>query len=320
MSTQTLSRRLHLPNEVLVEILSYLCPRDIAACQRACRQLNDAVVCSQFLQYLIRVRRSGLYDPMLPGYTIPQRIEALERWEASWRNLEAQTTSGYFFDLNPGYGYVDLRLSKPEGETDPWTRIIMDNWSGKRYLLRFFPEQDLVVAIFWWMDNSCSALFELHRFSFSRGTLDPRFVSATITTTQGLQPTGVTLVGNHTILNVCSEKSQKLFLHSWKDGRVSQLRDGPEQSWSVCCAVLSYDTIALVENYTGTLEICRIVEEPESDTPSLRILARLGLPPLASGTYILFSFCFPEQILSTLSHLPSCLRAGLQTSSVPQLA
>ncbi|KAI0284892.1 hypothetical protein BC826DRAFT_130352 [Russula brevipes] len=277
---------------------------------------------------------------MLPGYTIPQRIEALERWEASWRNLEAQNsyqvrrivgcklaggrcseytihddfliaTSGYLFDPYPGYGYVDLRVSQPEGETDPWTRIIMDNWSGKCYLFRFFPAQDLVVAIFWLTDNLHSTLIELHGFSFSRGTPDPRFVSATITITQVARPTDVTLVGNHTILNVSSDKSQRLFLHSWNDGRVSQLRDAPEQSWSVRCAVLSYDTIALVENYTGTLEICRIVDEPEIDTPSLRPLARLGLPPLASGAHIVYSFCFPEQ-MPAYSESPSFVVEGVE--------
>jgi hypothetical protein len=176
MSTQMLSRHLPLPNEVLVEILSHLRPRDIAACQRSCRQLNDVVVCSQFLQYLIRVGKSGLHDPIPPGYTIPQRIEALERWEAAWRNLEAQSscqvkrivtcelagrrcskyiirddfliaTSGSDFSLNPGYGYVNLRVSQPGGETDPWTRIIMDNWSGKGYRFQFCLEEDLVVAI-----------------------------------------------------------------------------------------------------------------------------------------------------------------------------
>ncbi|KAI0284896.1 hypothetical protein BC826DRAFT_130471 [Russula brevipes] len=340
MSTQMPSRCLHLPDEVLVEVLSYLCPRDIAACQRACRQLNHIVVCSRFLQYLIRVGRSGLSDPMLPGYTIPQRIEALERWEAAWRNLEAQNsyqvrrivgcklaggrcseyiihddfliaTSGYLFDPNPGYGYVDLRVSQPEGETDPWTRIIMDNWSGKCYLFRFFPAQDLVVVIFWLTDNLHSTLIELHGFSFSRGTPDPRFVSATITITQVARPTDVTLVGNHSILNVSSEKFQRLFLHSRKDGRVSQLRGAPRQSWSARCAALSYDTIALVENYTGTLEICRIVEEPETDTPSLRTLARLGLLPLASGVHIAYSFCFPEQ-MPVYSESPSFVVEGVE--------
>ena len=176
MSTQMLSRRLPLPNDVLIEILSHLRPRDMVACQRSCRQLNDVVVCSQFLQYLIRVGKSGLHDPMLPGYTIPQRIDALERWEAAWRNLEAQSsfqarrivacglpggrcaeyifrndfliaTSGYLFDPHPSYGYVDLRVSQPGGEMDSWTRIIMDNWFGKMYRFQFFPEQDLVVAV-----------------------------------------------------------------------------------------------------------------------------------------------------------------------------
>jgi hypothetical protein len=167
-----LSRCLPLPNEVLVEILSHLRPRDIAACQRACRQLNDVVVCSQFLQYLLRVGRSGLYDPMLPGYTIPQRIEALERWEATWTNLEAQNSlqvkrivpcelggsrcnsfkilddfliATHLFG-DAGYGYIDLRAFEPGEETDPWTRIINDNWSQNYSTFHFFPEKDLVVT------------------------------------------------------------------------------------------------------------------------------------------------------------------------------
>jgi hypothetical protein len=173
MSTQMLSRRLPLPNEVLVEILSYLRPRDIAACQRSCRQLNDVVICSQLLQYLLRVGRSGLHDPMLSGYTIPQRIEALERWEATWRNLEAQSSfqvkrivpcelagspcSEYiirddFLIATPisgrdtGYSYIDLRVFQPGGETDPWTKIAKDRLSRKSSTSQFLPEQDLVVT------------------------------------------------------------------------------------------------------------------------------------------------------------------------------
>ncbi|KAI0284893.1 hypothetical protein BC826DRAFT_130332 [Russula brevipes] len=339
MSTQILSRCLHLPDEVLVEILSYLCPRDIAACQRACRQLNDIVVCSQFLQYLIRVGRSGLHDPMLPGYTILQRVEALERWEVSWRNLEAQSSyqvrrivgcelaggrcSKYIirddfliamhdsmFSLKPGYGYVDLRVSQPGGETDPWTRIIiMDNWSRKAYRFQFLPEQNLVVATFWTSNNSPLTLIELHGFSFSRGTPDPRFVSATITITRKPLSVNLRVVGNHTIITVSLRKSQRLFLHSWKDGRVSPLRDARQNPWSACCAVLSHDTIALVEKYTATLEVCRIVQEPDSDTPSLRTLVRLGLPPLVSGMSLSYSYCFPEQ-MPAYSDTPSFVVEG----------
>jgi len=35
---------LSLPDEVLVEVFSYLHPRDIAVCQRSCPQLNDIVI------------------------------------------------------------------------------------------------------------------------------------------------------------------------------------------------------------------------------------------------------------------------------------
>jgi hypothetical protein len=48
--------------------------------------------------------------------------------------------------------------------------------------------------------------------------------------------------------------------------------------------VLSHDTIALLDDIThltATLEVCRIVQEPDRDTPSLRTLVRLGLPPFA---------------------------------------
>ncbi|KAI0284899.1 hypothetical protein BC826DRAFT_130544 [Russula brevipes] len=324
MSTQIVSRCLHLPDEVLVEILSYICPRDIAACQLACRQLNHVVVCSQFLQYLIRVGRSGLYDPMLPGYTIPQRVEALEAWEASWRNLEAQSSfqvkrivgcelagspcqcSKYIIrddfliatpisGRDPGYSYIDLRVSQPGGETVPWTRIIKDKLSRKHSTSQFFPEQDLVVITFWSTDNSPSRLIEIqsHGFSFSRGTPHPRFASATITTTQVPTSVDVTIVGNHAILNILSTTSRRVLLHSLNDGRVSQLHDAPS-AFSWCCAVLSHDMIALVKGHTETLEVCRIVQD--SETSSLRTLVHLGLPPLASQAHFWRSYCIQAQM------------------------
>jgi hypothetical protein len=68
-------------------------------------------------------------------------------------------------------------------------------------------------------------LVELHGFSFSRGTPHPRFVSATIMTTEVPGSVDVTIVGNHTVINVASSTTVSLFLHSRKDGRVSQVRN-----------------------------------------------------------------------------------------------
>ncbi|KAI0284891.1 hypothetical protein BC826DRAFT_130349 [Russula brevipes] len=155
------------------------------------------------------------------------------------------------------------------------------------------------------MDNSTSSLIEIHGFSFSRGTPHPRFVSATIAA-QEPECVDVKIAGNHTILNVLSTTSQRLFLHSWKDGRVSQLRDAPFRPWSLSWTVLSHDTFALVVKDTATLEVCRIVEEPDSDTPSLRTL-RLGLPPLASQARFSHSYFIPAQ---TPVDAPSSLVEG----------
>ncbi len=67
---------------------------------------------------------------------------------------------------------------------------------------------------------------ELHGISFSHGTPHPYVVSATIPT-ETLNEIGVTdavIIGGHTILNVSSRESQRIFLHSWKDGHVYLVR------------------------------------------------------------------------------------------------
>ncbi len=163
-----------LPDELIVELFSYLHPRDIAACQRSCRQLNDTIIHSQLLQYLICVGRSGLYDPLLPSHTVSQRIDALEKWESAWSEVETKSSSQVKFKIacpfkcrfdstsrirddflivtksslfdSPGYGYVDLRAFQSEGKRCSWTTIANHSWSDKHCLFAFSVEQDLVLV------------------------------------------------------------------------------------------------------------------------------------------------------------------------------
>jgi F-box associated protein len=86
MSTLLLS----LSNELLIEIFSDLSPYDIYACRCACRRLNNLIVNSQLLQYISRTALSGVFDTLEPGIPLTDRLEALERWETSWMEMDVR--------------------------------------------------------------------------------------------------------------------------------------------------------------------------------------------------------------------------------------
>jgi len=169
------------------------------------------IVLSQLLRYLIRVGRSALHDPLLPGYTIPQRIEALGKWEAAWRSLDMIESSGHI---------KSLPTFQPEVGKDPWTEIANETWRYNEIRFIFSVGQDLVLVILSPPYHMPSMSIELHGISFSRGTPHPCVVSATIPTERGHEFIDTVIVGDRTILNVSSRESQRIFLHYWKDGHV----------------------------------------------------------------------------------------------------
>ena len=67
-----------LSNELLIEIISNLYPIDIYACQHTCRRLNRVIINSYLIQYIIRTALSGVFDPLEPGLSLPDRLDALE--------------------------------------------------------------------------------------------------------------------------------------------------------------------------------------------------------------------------------------------------
>src|SRR6266436_5933375 len=98
-----------LSNELLIEIISDLRPLDIHACQCACRRLNNVIVNSQLVQYILRTALSGVFDPLEPGISLPDRLDALERWETAWREMDLGKPIGVI-SAPPGPGHENLSV------------------------------------------------------------------------------------------------------------------------------------------------------------------------------------------------------------------
>ena len=80
-----------LSNELLIEIISNLRPVEVHACQCTCRRLNNVIVDSQLIKYILCTALSGVFDdfdPLEPDISLPDRFDALERWETAWREMD----------------------------------------------------------------------------------------------------------------------------------------------------------------------------------------------------------------------------------------
>jgi F-box domain len=161
-----------LSNELLIEIITNLYPNDIYTCRRTCRKLNDLIVNSELIQYILRTALSGVIDPLDLGLSLPERLEALERWETAWAEMDLREPNthinapipagtDYPFKLSYGQYFVVFRKghAKPAGysfldilsifpshaDTAHWTTITVDIPNVLNFA--FSPELDLMVAI-----------------------------------------------------------------------------------------------------------------------------------------------------------------------------
>ena len=155
-----------LSNELLIEIISNLRPLDIHACQCACRRLNKVIVDSLLIQYIFRTALSSI-EPIEPDMSLPDRLDALDRWETVWREMDLRKPIASI-DL-PGrdtllseqhviachteprgsetvsYSFLDLHTwsSSPTGDMG-WTTIDIQNSNALSFA--FAPELNLSVT------------------------------------------------------------------------------------------------------------------------------------------------------------------------------
>ena len=161
-----------LSNELLIEIISNLCPVDIYACRRTCRRLNVVIINSHLIQYIMRTALSGVFDPLEPGLSLPDRLDALERWETSWMEMDLREPnvivgppvsaenipvrgpgllSGQYFIVysetigaSAFYSFLDMHATSLHTSATRWTTIEID---APVPVFAFAPELDLAIAI-----------------------------------------------------------------------------------------------------------------------------------------------------------------------------
>jgi F-box domain len=178
-----------LSNELIIEIISNLCPVDIYACRCTCRRLNRIIINSHLIQYIMRTALSGVFDPLEPGLLLPDRLDALERWETAWMEMDLRESdaiidapvstesapmpgrgflSGQYFIMcherigAPAiYSFLDMHATSSHTNAACWTTIEIDT---PVLAFAFASELNLAVVI------SCVNL-PVSAHSFSSGTL-----------------------------------------------------------------------------------------------------------------------------------------------------
>jgi hypothetical protein len=161
-----------LSNELLIEIITNLYPNDICTCRQTCRKLSDLIVNSNLIQYILRTALSGVFDPLDPGISLPERLEALERWETAWAEMDLREPNtrigvpipagrdhpvgfsfGEYFVMfreghakPAGYSFLDMCTTfSSHVDTALWTTIDVDIPNVLTFA--FSSELDLMVAI-----------------------------------------------------------------------------------------------------------------------------------------------------------------------------
>ena len=166
----SLPHLLSLSNELLIEVISNLCPVDIYACQCTCRRLNRVIINSHLIQYIFRTALSGVFDPLEPGLSLPDRLDALERWETTWLEMDLREPNAiigvpvsadipgpgllsgrYFISCNHErtdgprrYSFIDTHARSSHTNAARWTTIEIDT---PVLAFAFASELNLAVAI-----------------------------------------------------------------------------------------------------------------------------------------------------------------------------
>lgn len=301
---------LDLPNELLIHIFFHLHLSGFGSCLLTCHRVNDIIVNSPLLQYLIRTALAGVHDPLfLSEPPLPHRLEALRRWSTAWHqpdvslrspsriltrrnevNTESLVRDDYLVVMDFGgrlghrhaasYEWLDLRQSG-----DNWTKVFFEDGLVPLSFTIDAARQNLFAVLF---GRPESATFQLRLLGFRDGLPHPLALRSSLdielptkdTHYIGLQ-TRTTTMGSYIVIVVGLAPevtgANIILLLDWQKGHVTTLRTTPTRTYLTDVVVVSDDVLALVRGSGNALELCRLISAP---TPSLQTIRLLELPPV----------------------------------------
>ncbi|KAN0129012.1 hypothetical protein V8E53_013162 [Lactarius tabidus] len=309
---------LSLSTELIEKIVSCLRARDVAVLRLCCRRIHHIVEGSLLLQYLYRVEQAGMYDPLwdLPRRSITDRLETLERWEASWNNigkylavprlvipaerelfgpfficddyLFAVDWQGHPAGRQPALLYVDLRDALRTGQ-HRWKQIDYPPRSIAITQAFSIEEDDLVVSVLSLPRLDSAPTTTVLRFmSLETGGVHPQAKLPDLRLDThlpvSLLDVRADVIGDQIVLVLVDlrndhPESDAIYLVDWKQGLMTLVHRAPHGTYEGALSVLSPELVLFLKRETPSLELCRVTRGTAETPPSLRVVRTLALPP-----------------------------------------
>ncbi|KAH8977029.1 hypothetical protein EDB86DRAFT_2838579 [Lactarius hatsudake] len=317
---------LSLSTELIEKIASCLRAQDIAVLRLCCRRIHLIVEGSLLLQYLYRMEQAGVYDPLwdLPSRPIIDRLEALERWETSWNDIEKYLVTprlvipaerdlfgpfflcdDYLFAVDwqghpnglrqPALLYVDLRDALRTGQ-HRWKQI--DYPPGSIAITQAFSieEDDLVVSVLSLPRVDGAPTSTVLRFmSLETGGAHPlaKLPDLRLDTQLpvSLLDVRADVIGDQIVLVLVDlrndvPESDAIYLVDWKQGLMSLVHRAPNGTYEGALSVLSPELVLFLKRELPSIELCRVTRGTAQTPPSLRVVRTLALPPFHTGYHV----------------------------------
>lgn len=170
---------LDLPNELIIQILSYLTHRDLVTCQLSNKQLHITIKNSVLLQFRIALSTFKTIDNPFSPLSLFERFKALKDSENAWthlhkdfrRRIGVQYEISGIYDLSAGVFLLGnatrtalhyIKLPSSVQDDVAWREIKLNQSQGTIIDMGFcLDEHDLLVVVTTWVFRLLSSFLVL---------------------------------------------------------------------------------------------------------------------------------------------------------------